>query len=84
MLTLEAARRSKRNGGRVEVFVTGTDLPLQLRRQPVFFELIGGEPADLDTLDFSLLALIHFFMARREPVHAMKRPSQSPCCRAKQ
>src|SRR5688500_15944756 len=75
MLSLRATREGTDSGTRVELTLSGPDLPARYR--PIFFELLGEEATDLTVLDGSVGGLIHFLMENKQHLHIEGRVSKA-------
>ncbi len=77
MLTLRAVRKSTDHGTRIELTLSGADLPSQLQAGPIFFELVDGSATDLTVMDGFVGGLIHFLMETRQNLHVEGRLSRT-------
>ena len=69
MVTLRVVRKSGDTGGRIELILSGDDLPPQVENDPLYFEVSGSDVADVAVADGFVGGLIHFLMETRQDLH---------------
>src|SRR5262245_48973454 len=73
MVTLRVVRRGGDTGDRIELILSGDDLPPQAEDDPIFFELSGSDAADVTVADGFVGSLIHFLMETHQDLHVEGR-----------
>jgi hypothetical protein len=77
MVTLRLVRKGGASGERIELILSGDDLPPQVEDDPIYFEVDGSDVADVSVVDGFVGGLIHFLMETRQDLHIEGRISDT-------